>query len=407
MNGPIRLLALLIAAVFAVELSIMELFSWLPPLPQRLEDVLDSFLLVLTLFPILYFLQFKPLRQLIAQQTRMATELENTNKQLQQDIAERERVKGELRDSENKFQILFESASDCILILDLEGRIADINHTGYERLGYTKDEMVGKHIRQFDPPEFALHVDNRLEQIQSKGYAVFESAHVRKDGTVMPVEINTRTVELNGQQSILSIIRDITERKQVEAALLKSEANLRAMLDNSPFLTWLKDAEGRYITINKVFADYLRLDDPLQAAGKTDLDLQPKDMAEKYRADDAEVMATRKQKHAWELSFDGDKTHWVETFKTPIIDEQDNVLGTVGFARDITERQMMEQQLNDSLHFNQTILNKSPYGIAVFSADGPCIMANEAYARSVGGTIEQVLAQDFRTISSWQRHRHP
>lgn len=139
--------------------------------------------------------------------------------------------------------------------------------------------------------------------------------------------------------------QDITEHREAEAALLKGEANLRAMLDNSPYLTWLKDAKGRYVAINKAFADYLRLDDVSQATGKTDLDLQPKELAEKYRADDAEVMAGRLQRHVEESAFDGKNTHWVETFKTPIIDKHGNVLGTVGFARDITERKKAEEQL--------------------------------------------------------------
>lgn len=403
MYSPFRLLVILIVAVFVAELSIMMMFSLLPPIPLWVENALDAFLLAVVLFPILYLLLFRPLRLLLAQQMHMRAELEAANKRLQQDIRERQKVEDALRESKNEFQVLFESASDCILILDQAGRITDINHTGYERLGYSKEEMLGKRISEFDPPEFAAHVPARIAMIQSQGYAVFESAHVRKDGSVMPVEINTRAIEINGQQRFLSVIRDITERKQADAALLKSKANLRAMLDNLPFLTWLKDAEGRFISINKVFADYLRLDDPHEVEGKTDLDLQPKELAEKYRADDAEVMATRKQKHVQELVFDGDRVHWAETFKTPIIDEHGNVLGTAGFARDITERQLMEQQLGDSLLFNQTILNKSPYGIAVYSADGPCIMANEAYARNVGGTIEQVLQQDFRTIASWQR----
>src|SRR5512135_308582 len=227
MYSPFRLLVILIASVFAAELSIMMLFNKLPPIPDKFEDTLDALLLSIVLFPILYFTVFRPLRLLLKQQTRMAMELEAANRHLQQDIAEREKIELALRESENKFQVLFESASDCILILDLNGHIQDINHTGYERLGYTKEEMLGKSISVFDPPEFALSVAERLEIIRRKGHAVFESAHVRKDGTVMPVEINTRTVELNGQQRILSIVRDITERKQVKAALLQSEANLR------------------------------------------------------------------------------------------------------------------------------------------------------------------------------------
>jgi hypothetical protein len=143
----------------------------------------------------------------------------------------------------------------------------------------------------------------------------------------------------------VGMTQDITEHMEAEAALLQGEANLRAMLDNSPYLTWLKDAKGRYVAINKMFADYLRLADAGQAIGKTDLELQPKELAKKYRADDAEVMAARQRRTVEESAFDGKNTHWVETFKTPIIDKQGKVLGTVGFARDITERKRAEEKL--------------------------------------------------------------
>lgn len=137
-----------------------------------------------------------------------------------------------------------------------------------------------------------------------------------------------------------------TERKQVEAVLRESQANIKAILDNSPYMAWLKDTSGRYIRINKVYANYIRLKDARQIIGKTDFDLWPKELAEKYRADDADVMATRQSKHVEELSFDGSKKHWVETFKTAIIDEHANVLGTVGFAHDITERKQTEEQIH-------------------------------------------------------------
>ena len=134
-----------------------------------------------------------------------------------------------------------------------------------------------------------------------------------------------------------------------EKELLKeSAASLRAILDNSPYLAWLKDAEGRYLKANKAFVDYARLEGIQQVVGKTDFDLWPKELAEKYRTDDAEVMALRQQKHVEELSFDGSKEHWVETFKTPVIDESGTVLGTTGFARDVTERREFEEELKRS-----------------------------------------------------------
>jgi len=120
--------------------------------------------------------------------------------------------------------------------------------------------------------------------------------------------------------------------------LRKSEVSLRAILDNSPYMTWLKDSEGRYVRVNKSYMDYVRRQNIDQVIGKTDFDFWPTEMAEQYRLVDVEVMASRQQKRIEETSLDGDQIHWVETFKTPVIDESGKMLGTTGFARDITER---------------------------------------------------------------------
>jgi len=116
----------------------------------------------------------------------------------------------------HRYRILFDLATDCLMILDMEGTIRDINRTGHERLGFTKEEMVGMHITELDPPEFAAKVPKRLDDIEKHGFAVFESAHRRKDGLPMPVEINTRIIDLEGEKMIFSVIRDISERKSAE-----------------------------------------------------------------------------------------------------------------------------------------------------------------------------------------------
>jgi len=130
--------------------------------------------------------------------------------------------------------------------------------------------------------------------------------------------------------------------------LRKSDASMRAILDNSPYMVWLKDTEGRYIKVNRTYVDYVRQKDDQQIIGKTDFDLWPKELAEKYCADDAKVMASRKQLHTEDPSLDGDAMYWTETFKTPVIDENGNVLGTTGFARDITGRKKAEEEFKRS-----------------------------------------------------------
>jgi diguanylate cyclase (GGDEF)-like protein/PAS domain S-box-containing protein len=118
--------------------------------------------------------------------------------------------------SEDRYHTLFDLAADCLMVLDLDGNIVDINRTGLAQLGYTKDEMIGMHITRLDPPEYAAKVAKRLDDIEKNGYSVFESAHLHKDGSFIPVEINTRVIELDGKKVFFSVIRDITGRKTVD-----------------------------------------------------------------------------------------------------------------------------------------------------------------------------------------------
>ena len=146
------------------------------------------------------------------------------------DITDRKRAEEALRESERKYRTLFDSASDAVFILDLEGHILDVNRTAHTRLGYTKQEMLRMSVSRLDPPEFAAKVPARLAQISRSGVAVFESAHLRKDGSVMPVEINGRLLEYEGRQVYFSIVRDITDRKRAEEALRESEERFRTLL---------------------------------------------------------------------------------------------------------------------------------------------------------------------------------
>ena len=145
------------------------------------------------------------------------------------DITERKLDEVKLLESESRFRTLFEFATDCMLILDMAGRIVDINRTGYERLGYVKQEMLGRKIAEFDTPEYAILVSERMARLSKDGSAVFESAHVCKDGTVMPVEISCRVIHLDGEQRYFSVIRDITERKHTESQLRELTAYLQSV----------------------------------------------------------------------------------------------------------------------------------------------------------------------------------
>jgi len=256
-------------------------------------------------------------------------------------ITERKQAEDELKLSAQ----LLNSTSDTVFLLDPDGNFVYLNEAAWKSRGYTWDELMVMNLRELNAPEYNKLLAPRIKAVLENGHGFFESAHRCKDGTVMPVEINVRVIESGGRKLLLSVIRDITERKLAEKKLLKSEASLRATLDNSPYMIWQKDPDGRYLAVNEVFLKITGQKQIQDVLGKTDLDLWPKELAEKYRADDAEVIASRQQKHIEESALDGDRMLWVETFKTPIIDENGNVLGTTGFARDITQRKEYEEEI--------------------------------------------------------------
>lgn len=146
---------------------------------------------------------------------------------------------------------------------------------------------------------------------------------------------------LEAHHQLQTYTRQLEQQEQI---LRQSEAYLRAILNNLPFQVWLKDLEGRFLTVNEPLARAAGMPSIQTVIGKTDFDLTQKELAEKYRTDDQEIIKSKSQKTIEELMFDQGQAKWFETYKRPILDEKGQVLGTTGFARDITERKQAEEE---------------------------------------------------------------
>jgi two-component system, sensor histidine kinase and response regulator len=133
------------------------------------------------------------------------------------DISERVRTEQALRESEEKFRAVFEGAVESIYVHDLQGRFLDANRKGYERLGYTKEELMRMSPQDIDDNK--NKVNELIQRILKEGSLTFETVHMRKDGSRFPVEINSQVIQYGGGRAILGVVRDITERKVNEKAL--------------------------------------------------------------------------------------------------------------------------------------------------------------------------------------------
>jgi len=125
------------------------------------------------------------------------------------------------------------------------------------------------------------------------------------------------------------------------AELRQQTHYLHALIDTLPLMIWLKDPAGRYVTVNQANARACGRTVE-EMIGKSDVELWPAEVAEDFRAQDAEVLATRHGKMLEEAQHDGKRTIWIETSVAPVLDEDGAVLGTVGAARDISERKAAE-----------------------------------------------------------------
>ncbi len=133
-----------------------------------------------------------------------------------------------------------------------------------------------------------------------------------------------------------------------DAALLRTARNeryQRALLDNFPFPVWLKDTDSRFLAVNRVLADIFGLASPEELIGKTDYDFAPPELAARYRRSDAEVMAARRTSMVLEPAKLAERNVWHETYRAPVLDDSGQLLGTVGFARDVSQHRRAEESM--------------------------------------------------------------
>jgi PAS domain S-box-containing protein len=263
-------------------------------------------------------------------------------------ITERKRREEALRQSEENYRTLFDSSTDGIFLLDLEGRFIDANRTAHERLGYTREEFLALSIRQLDAPAFASRVPERLRQIREKGVAVFESGHLRKDGSTMPVEVNSRLLEYKGTTVFFSVIRDISERKRAEELLRASEEFNRDILDTVDEGFIVVDRDFRILTANRAYCDQVgaTCDD---VTGKHCYEVSHRTDRPCHEAGEEcavqKVLASGKQHTALHRHPDAQgQMMFVETKAYPILDAAGRVASVIETITNVTERKLLEEE---------------------------------------------------------------
>jgi PAS domain S-box-containing protein len=118
--------------------------------------------------------------------------------------------------SEKKFRTLFNSAGDAMFIHDLGGRILEMNRLACEQLGYRRSELLSMRVTQIEADEFAQQYDERIAELQQVDHGLYEVVYLGQGGAPIPVELNCRLIDYEGQKAVLTIARDVTVRRRLE-----------------------------------------------------------------------------------------------------------------------------------------------------------------------------------------------
>jgi two-component system, sensor histidine kinase and response regulator len=266
------------------------------------------------------------------------------------DITEQKLAQQSLAESQAVFHSLVESLPLNVVRKDLEGRIVFGNRRYCDTLNQSLEELLGKTDLDLFPEELALKYRADDQQVLESGTECRDvEQHRTPDGELIYVEVMKGPVfDASGSVSgIQCIFWEVTDRVRAEKALQRERDLLRTLMDNIPDLVFVKDRDGKFLTVNAALLQAMGDKSLEDVVGKDDRDFWSPDQAEHYRTDDRLVMESGEALVDREEQI-GDTTKtktWLLTTKVPVHDPNGNITGLVGIGRNITKRKLAEEQI--------------------------------------------------------------
>lgn len=159
--------------------------------------------------------------------------------------------------SENKFRMLFDNSSDEIFVADLQGDLLEVNKIACESLGYAKDELLNMNFTEIKSDKFRAKVKENINAVVHKKSHTYETEHLTKTGHIIPTEMKSRLISFNGRPAILSISRNITERKKIQKQIIQTIIKTEEK-ERKRFAADLHDGLSPILSTIRLYSDLLR-----------------------------------------------------------------------------------------------------------------------------------------------------
>ncbi len=271
---------------------------------------------------------------------------------LQREVERRKETQEAFENEKMLVDELMSVIPDNIYFKDQDGTYIRINHAKAKRSGLNSpDDAIGKSDFDFFPEEHAQQALQAEKKILETGDGLIDLEERLEwpDGSVTWVSATKMPLRKPDGTIIgtMGISRDITLHHEIATQLEHERDRLRTLIDHLPDFVFIKDKDGNFVTVNRALIRMYGKENEQELLGKNDFEFSPQELAQAYRDDDLQVMETRTpliNREEENLLADGSR-RWLLTTKVALTNHQNEVVGLVGIARDITKRKKAEQDL--------------------------------------------------------------
>lgn len=302
----------------------------------------------------------------------------------------------------DKYRLMSLQARDIILFLEPgSGKILEANEAAAAAYGYSRDEILDLKIEDLRAPETIEQFDDQYDQAERSGIQ-FETVHLRRDGTHFPVEVSAIGSDVAGDRVIVSIVRDITERRRNEEALLQNERLLRLSMRSSRMGFWELDLASEAVIWSRELEEIFGLPEgSFRGTEEHFYELMHEEDRENVLSE-VETAIIEKRPYATEFRFyyaDG-TIRWMEGRGEAVYTQNGLPVRLYGTGIDITERRKLQESLLESEGRFRGLMEQAPFSIQLFDPTGRSVGANGAWEELWGVTLDQI--PDYNILSDPQ-----